>query len=101
MSQVRNDPDKAGYSCLLQVNMFMHRQSGDNISKRKIRDRSNLFTNLSLNGHPRQITVGNFFKRKKQVHSRLRKSFSFEERKIHKTNLCLKSNDIKKAGRPY
>ena len=83
----------------------MHRQSGDNDSKTKrkikIRDRSNLFTNSLLNGHDTRqtITVGDFFMRKRQVHFRLRKSFtfSFKERKIHKANRCLKSDDVKKA----
>ena len=77
----------------------MHRQYGDNISKRKIGDRSNMFTNFLLNVTFVRLllAVGDFFKRKRQVQSRLRKSFSFEERKIHKANRCIKSNYIKKA----
>ena len=89
--------EKNEFSNLLQVNMYLHRQSGENLSLRKLRERSSHFTDLIVNNRHRHIFVGDFFKKRLVVQQRLKRNFSFQERKISKAKKCIQSMDIKKA----
>ena len=89
--------EKDQFSNLLQVNMYLHRQSGQNLSLRKLRERSTHFKDLVVSNQHRLIHVGDFFKKRLVVQQRLRRNFSFEDRKVSKANKCIKNMDFKKA----
>ena len=82
---------------MLQVNIYLHRQSGSNLTLKKRRERSSHFTELIVNNQHKEIVVGDFFKKRLVVQRRLNRNFSFQDRKTSKANKCIKSMDFKKA----
>ena len=79
--------EKDQFSNLLQVNMYLHRQSGQNLSLRKVRERSSHFMDLIVNNQHRLIRVGDFFKKRLVVQQRLlEEGIQFVSGKVQRFN---------------
>ena len=67
--------------------MYLHRQSGQNLSLRKARERSSHFMDLIVNNQHRLIRVGDFFKKRLVVQQRLlEEGIQFVSGKVQRFN---------------
>ena len=89
--------EKNAFSNVLQANIYLHRQSGSNLTLKKRRQRSSHFTELIVNNRHKEIVVGDFFKKTLVIQQKLKRNFSFEDRKVSKANKCINNMDFKKA----